>query len=172
MSPDINEQIDRLFQQTGLGDEVIISNNPTLTWLRRAHFRHVLFSAPTQFLNQTFRSMRETLARISSSVDDAQVMELERQLCPLVDRLTREIQASAQRSGLPLPYTNLDWLWLRIAFATATYAAMEGSQPVMLNLMVLKVALMIEGKGGLARLESFITSNGYECSPGELSKPF
>jgi hypothetical protein len=114
--------------------------------------------------------MKTGMAALPLSDADAAVDAMERQLCPMVDLLVAEILSSAQKGGLPLPYGHPDWLWRRIAFATITFAEMEQSETVMLNLLVLKVAQMIHGPGGLGRLEKLVLDHGFEPAIGEAQR--
>jgi hypothetical protein len=99
--------------------------------------------------------------------DDVQMAYLEQQLGQLIDRLVHGIEEAAGSADFPLPYSSLDWLWRRLAFATMLYVRQESSPVIMLNLMVLKVARMVNGPGGCERLEKFVTKRGYVHAPGD-----
>ena|ERR1035437_4646812 len=160
-------RVAQLFRLTGLGDEPRNHQNGMLTWVDRAHFRHVLLSVPPDTLDMPFSGMQEDLPHLFllSAADPASGVE--RELCPLVDRLVSEVDAAFKRARFKLPYDDLDWLWRRIAFATMTYAGMEHTPVVMLNIMLLKVAGLIEAPRGLKLLEEFVLEHGYVYQPGE-----
>jgi hypothetical protein len=155
-------KIAQLFQNTGLGDEMPNHRNRLLSFVDKAHFQHALLSVPEDTLDPPFSNMREGLPRLlASDANSKALVEIERDLGWLVDRLVRAVDEASKRDGIELPYDNLDWLWRRVAFATMTYVEMETSRPVMLNLMLLKVAQIIEAPNGLPALEKFVLEHGY-----------
>jgi hypothetical protein len=119
-------------------------------------------SVPADTLDPPFSNMREGLPRLlASAAESKALLEIERDLGWLVDRLVRAVDEAPKPTGFELPYDNLDWLWRRVAFATMTYLEMETSRPIMLNLMLLKVAQIIEAPNGLLALERFVLEHGY-----------
>jgi hypothetical protein len=156
-------RIAELFQNTGLADEIPNHRNRLLSFVDKAHFQHALMSVPADSLDPPFSNMREGLPRLLALPDTNSkvVVEFYSDLGWLVDRLVRAVGEASKRDGIELPYDNLDWLWRRVAFATMTYVEMETSRPVMLNLMLLKVAQIIETPNGLLALEKFVLEYGY-----------
>jgi hypothetical protein len=165
---EVNKRIYRLFKLTGLDGESFPSRHSVLSNVDRMHFRHALLDASSKNLQEPFRSMRAGLPLFAAaSATESQLLAMEQQVSALVDRLVIEVDSAAARGGGSHPYRNLDWLWRQVAFATMVYAGMETTSPVMMNLMLLKVARVIDGPGGFRRLEQFILSHGYEYAPGE-----
>jgi hypothetical protein len=163
----LTERVDRLFQQTGLGNPRVRHKCSTLATVDRMHFRHVLRAAPSESLIEPFRLMKTGMAVLSLSDDDAAMEAMEQQLCPMVDLLVAEIISSAQEGGRPLPYGHPDWLWRRIAFAAITVAQMQQTETVMPNVLLMKVAKMIHGPGGPSRLDKLVREHGFEPAIGE-----
>lgn len=161
-------RLHRLFQQTGLGDE-IVRGNQLLRFVDWMHFQSALLTIPEELLPPVFQGMLTLAAHF-----DQGRLAMVQQIAPLIDRLLEEILASVKREGRDLPYVNSDALWRRLAFAALLLAQEEagraepqGKQVVMMNEMVLRVAQMISAPGGLKRLEQFVTTRGFEYALDE-----
>src|ERR1700681_3040316 len=116
--PNINLRLLKLFQHTGLADTAPASSNPVLNWVDRAHFRHLLLSAPIASLVEPFNIMREGFSSDWLPAEEKELLIVEQQLGRLVDGLVQEIVEASGRSKFSLPFNGTDPLWRRLAFAT------------------------------------------------------
>lgn len=159
----INDRLMRLFEQTGLGDQRI-NCDPLTLQLRRWHFRHVLFTAPTFELKEPFQGMRRLPPFLSP--EERQLIQVQEQLSMLIDLQVENIRDSYD----PLPYSDVDALWRRLVLVASVFAAEKGDKLGYLHEVDLHLSKILE-EGGLANLERYVLAHGYIPAESEELDP-